>query len=118
MDHLEVMNGWHAGLLNTKSSDGNWLFENTVTNCLYSLGKDSANAKGGFAIDLQDAEECYIHSNAFEFSGTAHVKEGMVGNNSITTPWSTARSESGATALGGAGITTCSTACLGATSAS
>lgn len=84
LDHVAVQNGWHAAVMNTASSEGNWPFENTITNCLFSLGKNSANvAKAGFALDLQDAEECFIHSNAFEFNGVAHIKEGVVGNNSI-----------------------------------
>lgn len=86
LHHLQVTTPYHAGVMNTAKigEPGSWPWENTITSCLFSLGKNSADAtNGGYALDLQDAEECYIAGNSFEFNGRAHILENVVGNNAI-----------------------------------
>lgn len=84
LDHLLISEPYHAAVLATANPTNGWPFENTITNCLFTLGQNSPiAASAGYALDLVDAEENWIHSNAFEFNGAAHIRENVVGNNSI-----------------------------------
>lgn len=86
IDHVNVVGPWHAGLLMTANPDGSaWPYNNTISNCLFNLGKNSPDAAhSGYGLDLGGGEENDIRGNTFGFNGVAHITEGVVGNNTIS----------------------------------